>query len=64
VTPDQSWFPPTSLTGRHWRVEILHVNGQWAWYTEHITERQAEVMLSYKRELSPLDQWRVVEAHR
>lgn len=64
MTPDQSWFPPTSLTGRHWRVEVLHADGSWRWYTEHLTERAAEVFCTYKRELYPTASWRVAEAVR
>lgn len=61
---DSNWFPPTSLMGRHWRVEILHVSGTWRWYTEHLTEHQALTFCKYKQEYHPLDSWRVVEALR
>lgn len=64
MTPDLSWYPPTSLMGHHWRVEILHVSGTWRWYTEHLTQDNAEVFCAYKRELYPGDQWRVTEALR
>jgi hypothetical protein len=58
------WFPPTSLTGRHWRIEVRHIDGSWRCYTEHMTQHDAESALRYRHELSPLDEWRVVEAHR
>lgn len=60
----EHWFPPTSLTGRHWRVEVLHASGAWRWYTEHLTAEQAESFCNYKREYHPLDSWRVVEVVR
>jgi hypothetical protein len=58
------WYPPTSLTGRHWRVELRHVDGTWSWYTEHLTEHDAQTFCNYKQEYHPRDSWRVVEVTR
>jgi len=59
---DLNWYPPTSLKGTHWRVELLSVYGLWQWYTEHLTEYDAERFAAYKREYHPHETWRVVKA--
>jgi len=64
TTPDMTWHPPTSLKGTHWRVELLDVYGYWRWYTEHLTEYDAERFAGYKRQYHPHDSWRVVKATR
>ena len=64
ATPDMTWHPPTSLTGTHWRVELLHLSGDWRWYTEHRTEYDAERFANYKREYYPHESWRVVKTTR
>jgi hypothetical protein len=61
---DKNWFPPTSLKGKHWRVEVLGIDGTWCWYTEHMHPSHAESFCKYKIEYHPHDQWRVVEAFR
>jgi hypothetical protein len=64
ATADRTWFPPTALKGKHWRLELLRVDGTWGWYTEHLTPYHAERMLRLKCELYPKESWRVVEAFR
>jgi len=59
-----TWYPPTSLMGRHWRVEVRHVAGHWVWYTAHLTQEDAEKFCAWKRTNHPRDEWRVVESLR
>jgi tryptophan-rich sensory protein len=38
----RTWYPPKSLIGPHWEVQLMHVvTQQWVTYTEHTTEQQA-----------------------
>jgi len=60
----RSWYPPCSLTGSCWRLEILHIDKSWRWYTEHLTHLDAQRMLSVRQTNSACDQWRVVKAFR
>jgi len=35
------WYPPQTLIGPHWEVQLLHVNGHWVTYTEHTSPESA-----------------------
>jgi len=60
----RSWYPPCSLTGSYWRLEILHIDKSWRWYTEHLIYSDAQRMLSIRQSNSACNQWRIVKAFR
>ena len=41
---DRRWHPPGTYIGPHWQLQLLHVKGHWATYTEHGTESSARAM--------------------
>ncbi len=41
----RTWYPPKSLIGPHWEVQLFHcVKEVWVTYTEHTTEQQAQAL--------------------
>lgn len=58
------WYPPGSLQGRFWRVEVLHASGEWRVYTEHHDEDNATRTLAYRRANDPSSTYRVVQSFR
>ena len=47
------WYPPGTLIGPHWVVEVFHVVREtWVTYTEHTTSASADFMAQKLGELA------------
>lgn len=42
----RNWYPPKTLIGPHWELQLLHVRGHWATFTEHTNADAALAMAS------------------
>jgi hypothetical protein len=58
----RNWYPPGSLIGPHWEVQLKHaVSQQWVTYTEHSTSAQAEALAQRYSIVADGNSARVVE---
>lgn len=56
------WYPPGSLIGPHWQIQLKHVvTDEWVTYTEHATMAAANALADRSHLVVGTDRCRVVE---